>query len=190
MINVIELKIGNCFKDKEQIFLVLDILLNKTAMRKMVAKLKVKNIKNGSIINLTHNSGYMVDLITLNKKKMFYLYSNENFLVFMDNTTYEQIEIKKDNLKWEINFLIPETEVNILSYNNEIIGISLPSKVALKIIHCDPVVKSDSIKNNMKNAILETNFQIKVPMFIKNDEIIYVKTENGEYDGRVNNKLN
>lgn len=185
MINVIELRPGNYFKDRDQIFLVLDINLNKTAMRKMVAKVKIKNIKNNSIINLTHNSGYMVELVHLEKKKMVFLYSNENFLIFMNNLSYEQIEIKKENLKWEMNFLIPNIEVDVLSYNKEVIGISLPSKVALKIINCDPATKSDTVKSAMKNAILETNFQIKVPMFINNNEVIYVRTDNGEYDGRV-----
>ena len=152
----------------------------------MVAKIKIKNIRNNSITNLTHNSGYMVELIHLNKKKMVFLYGNDNFLVFMCNSSYEQVEIKKDTLKWEINFLIPNIEVDVLSYNNEIIGISLPIKVALKIIDCDSVSKSDAVKSAMKNATLETNFQIKVPMFINNNEIVYVRTDNGEYDGRVN----
>lgn len=185
MINVIELRAGNYFKDRDQIFLVLDINLNKTAMRKMIAKIKIKNVRNNSIINLTHNSGYMVELIHLEKKKMIYLYSNENFLIFMNNSSYEQIEIKKDMLKWEMNFLTPNIEIEVLNYNNEIIGISLPTKVILKIINCDPAAKTDSVKSAMKNAILETNFQIKVPMFINNNEKIYVRTDNGEYDGRI-----
>jgi len=186
MVNVTELRPGNYFMDENNMFLVMDILLNKTAMRKMVAKVKVKNVKTGAIVELSRNSGYMVDVIRLDKKKMSYLYDSGNTLVFMDNTTYDQIEISKDRLKWEMNFLVANTEIDILSYNDEILGISLPVKVALKIIDCEPAVRGDTVKSAMKNAKLETGFEVKVPLFIDNNETIYVRTDSGIYDGRAN----
>ena len=94
MINVTELRPGNYFEDEGNIFLVLDVLLNKTAMRKMVAKLKVKNLRTGSITDVARNSGYTVEAIRLEKKKMQYLYDGGTSLVFMDMETYEQIEIR------------------------------------------------------------------------------------------------
>jgi len=187
MINVTELRPGNYFMDEKQMFLVMDILLNKTAMRKMVAKVKVKNVRTGAIVELSRNSGYMVDLIRLDKKKMSYLYDSGNTLVFMDNSTYDQIEISKDRLKWEMNFLVANTEIDILSYNDEILGISMPVKVALKIVDCEPAVRGDTVKSAMKTATLETGYQVKVPLFIDNNETIYVRTDSGIYDGRVNN---
>lgn len=187
MINVTELRPGNYFVDEKQMFLVMDILLNKTAMRKMVAKVKVKNVRTGAIVELSRNSGYMVDLVRLDKKKMSYLYDSGNTLVFMDNSTYDQIEISKDRLKWELNFLVANTEIDVLSYEDEILGISMPIKVALKITDCEPAVRGDTVKSAMKTATLETGYQVKVPLFIDNGETIYVRTDTGEYDGRVNN---
>ena len=85
MVNVTELRPGNYFKDEGQLFLVMDILLNKTAMRKMVAKLKVKNVKTGAIVELSRNSGYTVDVVRLDKEKMVYLYDSGSTLLYESN---------------------------------------------------------------------------------------------------------
>lgn len=186
MVNVTELRPGNYFKDENQLFLVMDILLNKTAMRKMVAKVKVKNVKTGAIVELSRNSGYMVDVVRLDKEKMVYLYDSGATLCFMNQTSYEQVEISKDRLKWEMNFLVANTEIDIIRYNDEILGISLPIKVPLKIVDCEPAVRGDTVKSAMKNAKLETGYEVKVPLFIDNGETILVRTDTGDYDGRAN----
>ena len=84
MVNVTELRPGNYFIDEGNLYQVLDILLNKTAMRKMVAKVKVKNVRTGTINELARNSGYMVENVRLDKRQMQYLYDSGDFLVFMD----------------------------------------------------------------------------------------------------------
>ena len=99
--NVTELRPGNYFIDNNKILLVIDILLNKTAMRKMVAKLKVKDVRTGAITDMSANSGYDVEQIRLDKKKMNYLYDDGNFLIFMDQVTYEQVNVEKKRLEWE-----------------------------------------------------------------------------------------
>src|SRR5574344_1642820 len=101
MVNVTELRPGNFFLEEGNIFQVQDILLNKTAMRKMVAKLKVKNLRSGSIVDLSRNSGYMIETIRLDKRQMQYLYDTGDALVFMDQESYDQIEINKSRLEWE-----------------------------------------------------------------------------------------
>ncbi len=184
MINVTELRPGNYFEDGGNIYLVLDILLNKTAMRKMVAKVKVKNLRTGAITDMSANSGYQVEQIRLDKKKMSYLYDNGEFLVFMDQETYEQIEMPKSNLEWEMKFLKENLEVEIVTYNDEILGINLPAKVALKITETEPAVRGDSVNKALKNATLETGLVVKVPLFIGQDEEVLVRTDTGDYDGR------
>ena len=184
MVNVTELRPGNYFIEEGNIYQVLDILLNKTAMRKMVAKVKVKNLRTGAINEMARNSGYMIESIRLDKRQMQYLYDTGDFLVFMDQETYEQIEISKDRLTWESQFLKGEELVEITSYESEILGINLPAKVELKIIECDPAVRGDTVNKAMKNATLETGYRLRVPLFIDNGETISVRTDNGEYDGR------
>ena len=87
--NVTELRPGNYFEDENTLYQVIDILLNKTAMRKMVAKVKVKNVRTGAITEIARNSGYDVELVSINKKNMQYLYDGGTTLVFMDPETYE-----------------------------------------------------------------------------------------------------
>ena len=182
--NVTELRPGNYFIDEGNLYQVLDILLNKTAMRKMVAKVKAKNMRTGAIIELARNSGYDVEKALLSKKKMGFLYDDGVNFVFMDNDTYEQIEINKDRLEWEKNFLVSGSEIEILFYDEEILGISLPSTVALTITECEPGVRGDTVNKAMKQAVLETGLKTKVPLFINNGEKILVRTDTGDYDGR------
>lgn len=184
--NVTELRPGNYFIEDNNIYLVMDILLNKTAMRKMVAKVKVKNVRSGAITELSANSGYQVETVRLDKKKMNYLYDNGDFLVFMDNETYEQVEIPKARLEWEIKFLKENQEVEITSYEDEILGINLPAKVTLKITHCEPAVRGDTVNKAMKDATVETGLKIRVPLFINEGDNVLVRTDTGDYDGRAN----
>ena len=99
MVNVTELRPGNFFEEDGNIYRVLDILLNKTAMRKMVAKVKVKNLRTGAVTEIARNSGYQIETIRLDKKQMQYLYDSGDALVFMDQNTFEQIEIPKERLQ-------------------------------------------------------------------------------------------
>jgi len=184
MVNVTELRPGHFFSDEGNLYKVLDINLNKTAMRKMVAKVKVQNLRTGTINELARNSGYMVDEFRLDKKQMQYLYDSGDFLVFMDQETYEQIEISKERLKWEIQFLRAECTIEVISYEGEILGINLPPKVVLKITECEPAVRGDTVNKAMKNATVETGLEIKVPLFIENGEEVLIRTDNGEYDSR------
>ena len=184
MVNVTELRPGNYFIEDGAIYQVLDILLNKTAMRKMVAKVKVKNVRTGAVTEISRNSGYGIETIRMDKRQMQYLYDTGDFLCFMDQETYEQIEISKDRLEWEMKFLKGEEIVEIISYEGEVLGINLPPKVALQITHCEPAIRGDTVNKAMKDAELETGLKIRVPLFIEEGEVVMVRTDNGEYDGR------
>ena len=182
--NVTELRPGNYFEEEGNIYRVIDILLNKTAMRKMVAKVKVKNLRTGAVTEIARNSGYQIETIRLDKKQMQYLYDSGETLVFMDQNTYEQVEISKDRLQWESQLLKGDELVEIISYGSEILGVNLPAKVALKVTQCDPATRGDTINKAMKEVTLETGLKTKVPMFIEEGEVVLIRTDNGEYDGR------
>ena len=102
----------------------------------------------------------------------------------MDNDTYDQIEIAKSKLEWELNFLVANSEIDIVFYENEILGISLPPVVALTIADCELSVRGDTINKALKLATLETGYELKVPMFINAGEKVLVRTDTGDYDGR------
>ena len=185
-VNVTELRPGNFFIEDGKILKVMDILLNKTAMRKMVAKVKVKDVRTGAIFEMAQNSGYQIETIRLDKKKMNYLYDSGDFLVFMNNETYEQVEIPTAQLEWEKKFLTENLEIELETYEDEILGINLPSKVVLEIVECEPAVRGDTVNKAMKDATLSTGLKVRVPLFINNGDSVYVRTDTGDYDGRAN----
>lgn len=183
--NVTELRPGNYFEDENTLYQVIDILLNKTAMRKMVAKVKVRNVRTGAITELSRNSGYDVQQVSITKKVMNYLYDSGETLVFMDPKTYEQIELPKVGLENQIPYLAPNCEVTIACYDDEVLGIELPSKVALEVVDCEPGVRGDTVTNGgSKDATLETGLKIRIPLFIEKGEKVLVDTTTGKYDKR------
>jgi elongation factor P len=184
MIIVNDLRPGITFVYENNIYSVIEASHNKTAMRQMIIKAKARNLRSGSIIEISFTGGDKVEPAHIDKKEMQYLYDSGDALVFMDTNTYEQIEIQKSNLTWELNFLKPNDNVNISSYENEILGLILPDKVTLQIIETEPAIKGDTATNALKNATVETGLQVRVPMFIEQDEYIIVNTSDGKYHSR------
>lgn len=184
MIIVNDLTPGVSFTYENNLYLVLDIQHNKTAMRKMVIKVKSKNMRTGAITDLAFTGGDKIETIHIDKSQMQYLYDDGEFIVFMDTETYEQVSLDKSKLAWELKFLRPNEVVEIISYNGEFLGINLPAKVALKVTKTEPGVKGDTATRAMKDATLETGLVIKVPLFVEQDEEVYVRTDTGTYDSR------
>ncbi len=182
--NATELRPGNHFVYDNHLYSVVDVSLNKTAMRKMVVKVKVKNLRSGSTTEMSFLSGTDVEKVVLEKRKMTYLYESAGNLVFMDQQTFDQLEISRERLEWELNFLKTEQEIEILQYEDELLGINLPAKVSLQVTETEPAVKGDTVNKAMKEAVLETGFKIRVPLFISVGEIVVVRTDDGSYDGR------
>jgi len=184
MINANDLKPGMTFLYEDNIYTVLDISHNKTAMRQMIVKAKARNLRTGTILDVSWTGGEKVEPAHIDKREMNYLYDTGDALVFMDNSTYEQIEVPTANLKWEMNFLKPNDSVVISMYEGEILGVILPDKVSLQVVECEPAVKGDTATGASKNAVLETGLEIKVPLFITQDEMVVVSTTDGKYSGR------
>ena len=184
MVNCTEVRPGNTFEHEGQIYTCLTIDLNKTAMAKMKVKIKSKNLRTGAVLEMSFIGGDKVEIIHLEKKKMNYLYDEGDAICFMDNNTYEQISIAKDRLKWELNFLKEGIEVEICEYEGEILGVTLPAKVALNITECEPAVRGDTVNKAMKDAITETGLKVRVPLFVEQGEAIIVYTIDGKYDSR------
>ena len=150
----------------------------------MIVKVKVKNLRTGVINEISFTGGDKVEQAHVERKTMQYLYDDGTSLVFMDNETYDQIEIGKDRLEWELKFLKPNANVQISMYENEILGVILPDKVELQIVECEQAVKGDTATSASKNAVVETGLEIKVPLFIQNGEMVVISTADGKYSGR------
>lgn len=184
MIIVNDLKPGTAFENEGNVYTVLNVDHNKTAMRQMIIKVKVKNLRSGVINEISFTGGDKVEPAHIDKKEMQYLYDDGVNLVFMDNSTYEQIEIPKTRLEWEMQFLKENDNVTISMYEQEILGVMLPDKVELQIVECEQAVKGDTATSATKNAKVETGLEIKVPLFIQNGEMVVISTADGRYCGR------
>jgi len=184
MISVGDLRPGMTFQYEGNLYVVLEYSHNKTARAAANIRVKMKNMRTGSTTEITFGNNEKVARARIEKRKMQYLYDTGDMLVFMDNETYDQIEIPAENLRWEINFLKPSDDVEVTSFEGEILGVALPINVTFVVTETEPAVRGDTATSATKNATIETGFQIKVPLFISEGETVIVNTVDGKYQGR------
>ena len=184
MIQSTEIKPGQCFIWEGNLYQCLDKSLNKTAMAKMKVALKVKDPRTGVVKELGLIGSDRVEEASIDKREMQYLYDDGASLVFMDTETYDQIEIPEERVEWEKNFLKESDTATIRSFEGEVLGVQLPDKVTLQIAEAEQAVKGDTATGATKNAVLETGFQVKVPLFINEGEMVVISTADGKYSGR------
>lgn len=184
MISVNDFKTGVTINLDGNLFTVLEFQHVKPGKGSAFVRSKLKNLRTGATIDHTFNAGIKVEKAHIDKDKMQYLYDEGDALVFMDNNTYDQISIDKSRIEWEMNFLKENDIVEITRYQGEILGVSLPNSVELEIVECEPGIKGDTATNATKNAVLETGYNIKVPLFIETGEKVVVNTSDGKYISR------
>lgn len=183
IIHAKDLRAGNTFFYRNNLYIVIENSFNKTAMREGIVKCKVKNLRTGSI-TIEVLTGEKLEKALVENIKMTYSYDDGNNFVFMDNNTYESLEIPKSKMQWEANFLSDGVEVSILKYENEVLGIKLPDQVTIELADAEEAVQGNTVQNVQKKAWLPSGYEILVPQFVKKNEKIVVNTANGEYVGR------
>ena len=135
---------------------------------------KIKNLETGAVVERTWNAGEKVQDGHVDRRQMQYLYENEGMYCFMDNETYEQIELNKENLGDAVHFLKEEMNVSVMMFKGKVIG----------IVETDPGVRGDTATGGSKPAKLETGYVVKVPLFINEGEVLQIDTRTGQYIGR------
>ena len=184
MINTNDFKTGLTITYEGNLYQVLEFQHVTPGKGAAIVKTKLKNLRTGSIVEQTFNSGIKVPTAHVDKIKMQYLYNEGNMYSFMNMNTYEQVEIDKSQISNEVKFLKEGLEVILYFYENEMLGIELPEKIDFKIIQTEPAVKGNTATNATKDAIIETGYLVKVPLFIEQDEEIIVSTKDGKYVSR------
>ncbi len=147
-------------------------------------RIKLRNLRTGSIVENTYNTNIKVTRAHIDKTKAQYLYSQGNDYVFMNSATYDQIEIPAATLGDAVHFIKEGMEIDIDFYEGEIIGITLPEKVEYEVIETEPAVKGNTATNATKDAKIETGYTVKVPLFINEGEKIIISTKDGKYSSR------
>lgn len=149
-------------------------------------RIKLKNLRTGSIVENTYNTNIKVQRAHIDKQSVQYLYMSGDNFVFMNNETYEQIEVPRKVLGSDADYIKEGLDISIDFYEGEIIGITLPEKIEYTVVETEPAVKGNTATNATKDAKVETGLVIKVPLFINEGEKIIVSTSDGKYSGRSN----
>lgn len=147
-------------------------------------RIKLKNLRTGSTVEQTFNTNIKVTKAHIEKNQVQFLYMSGDNFVFMNNQTYEQIEVPRSVLGDDAEFVKEGVDISIDFYEGEIIGITLPEKIEYKVIETSEAVKGNTATNAQKDATIETGKVIKVPLFIGEGESILVTTRDGKYAGR------
>ena len=121
----------------------------------------------------------------IEQREMQYLYKSGDDFVFMDNSSYEQLEVTPTQLGDAINYLKENDNANMKFFGDEIVGVELPAAVELVITQCDPGVQGDRVSGAKKPATLETGLVIQVPLFVNQGDKVKVDTRSGDYLTRV-----
>ncbi len=184
MISVNDFKTGLSIEVDGDIYSVIDFQHVKPGKGAAFVRSKLKNLRNGNVVEKTFRAGETVSRAMIENRQVQYLYNSGNEYTFMDNETYDQFELNKKQLEWEINFLKENMNVNILSYQGEIIGINLPNSVELTVTETEPGIKGNTATGATKNAKLETGLNVQVPLFINEGDVLLIDTREGKYISR------
>ncbi len=144
-------------------------------------QVEMKNIEQGTKVNQRFRTDEKVDKAYVEAREMDYLYNDGESYIFMDNATFEQLNITAEFLEGQSGYLLPNTVVQINFHNERPIGVQLPQTVVLEVTEVDPSIKGSTVTTSFKPAILETGIQVLVPPFIEKGEKIKVNTDTGEY---------
>lgn len=149
-----------------------------------MVRTKLRNILNGRVVDNTFRSGDKVDRPDMESRDMQFLYHEGDQLVFMDMTTYEQIQMDESITEGKSGFLKDGQECRVLLYNNNPLDIDIPASLVLEVIETEPGAKGDTVSNVTKPAKLETGITIQVPIFVNVGDKVKVDTRSREYLGR------
>lgn len=145
---------------------------------------KLRNLRNGNIQERTFRAGEKVPPAHVETRHMVYLYNSGEEYTFMDNETYEQVNLPASSLERETKFLKENMNVNMVVVKGETIGVELPNTVELEVVATDPGIKGDTASGGSKPATLETGLVVQVPFFVNVGDKLIVDTRKEEYVSR------
>jgi len=143
---------------------------------------KMKNLESGKVMEVTFKSGETIEIAEVERRKMQYLYKDENNYYFMDPQSYEQVSIGADLMGEKGAYLKEGGEALMILHQGIPVTAEIPKKIAFKVIEAMPGVKGDTASGNVtKEVTLEGGLKARAPLFIKEGETIIINTDTGEY---------
>ncbi|WP_110241344.1 elongation factor P [Nocardioides gilvus] len=180
-----DLKNGMVLNLEGQLWAVVEFQHVKPGKGPAFVRTKLKNVESGKSVDKTFNAGLKIETANVDKRTMQYLYNDGSSYVFMDNSTYDQIEITPEIVGDAKNFLLENQEAIVATNEGRVLFVELPASVELLIAETEPGLQGDRSTGGTKPATLETGHVIQVPLFITSGEKVKVDTRDSGYLGRV-----
>jgi elongation factor P len=184
MITAGDFRNGLVFLYDGELYKVVEYQHHKPGKGRAFMRSKIKNLKTGGVLERSFRPDEKIEDISLDYQKMQFLYKQGDKYAFMDQESYEQIEIGDDHLGENAKFLKEGLQVLVIKHAGEIIGIDLPITIELKVTYTEPGLRGDTVSSTYKPAMLETGASIQVPLFIKIGDVVLIDTRTGEYQSR------
>lgn len=184
MISSNDFRTGTTIEVDHQIFRVIEFMHVKPGKGAAFVRTKLKNIKTGAVREQTFRAGEKVARAHIETREMQYLYSEGEMYTFMDTESFEQIQIAKSQLEYELNFLKENMNCYIVLYDGQSIGVDLPNTVELEVQSTEPGIKGDTATGGSKPATVETGYTLQVPLFINQGDRLLIDTRSGNYISR------
>jgi elongation factor P len=181
-----DLKNGMTLDIDGQLWTVVEFQHVKPGKGPAFVRTKLKQVLTGKVVDKTFNAGVKIEIAILEKREMNFLYKEGEDFVFMDNKTFDQMNISAATVGDSAQYMLENTEAIVAIHENNPLYIELPASVVLTITYTEPGLQGDRSSGGTKPATVETGLQIQVPLFIKQDEKVLVDTRDGSYLGRAN----
>jgi len=181
-----DIRKGLCINYNNDIYKIIEFLHVKPGKGPAFVRTKLKSLTTGKVIDNTFSAGHKIDDIRIETRKYQYLYTDGDSYHFMDDESYEQIQLPEAMIDAP-QFLKEGEMVTILmkADDNSPLTLEMPATVIMEVTHTEPGVKGNTATNATKPATVESGAKVRVPLFINEGDKIKINTETGEYQERV-----
>ncbi|WP_078391698.1 elongation factor P [Shouchella patagoniensis] len=184
MISVNDFKTGLTIEVDNGIWQVMEFQHVKPGKGAAFVRSKLRNLRTGAIQEKTFRAGEKVAKAHIENRRMQYLYASGDTHTFMDNESYEQLELQASQIEYELKFLKENMEVQIITYESETLGVEVPNTVTLEVVETEPGIKGDTASGGTKPATVETGLTVQVPFFVNQGDKLIIDTRNASYVSR------
>ena len=181
-----DLKNGMTLNLDGQLWTVVEFQHVKPGKGPAFVRTKMKHVLSGKVVEKTFNAGLKVEVATVDKRDMTYLYKDGESFVFMDKENFDQMYIAESIVGEAAKYMLENVEAIVAVHEGLPLYVELPASVELRIIYTEPGLQGDRSNAGTKPATLETGATVNVPLFINQDELVRIDTRDGSYLGRAN----
>lgn len=185
MKNAQDVRAGSTIKIGDAPFIILKAEFNKSGRNSAVMKYKMKNLISGNITETTMKASDKLDDIRLDRRNTKFSYADGENYIFLDQETWEEISLRKEDLGDALNYLVEEMDLDVIYYEVTPVGVELPTYVEREVTYCESGLRGDTSGKVTKPATIVTGYELQVPIFVNQGDILKIDTRTGDYLERV-----